>query len=455
MSNPYAQIPWGTGAPVVQELYAPDSPIFEGSNVRFNLGYGWIPAEYTTAREEFTAARETASLGFSLNASPVYDVSGPDAIKFLESVAVNTGFAKLQEGASKHVVLCNDEGYMLSDGVLFKIDENRYRTYWVAPVLDFFLRSSGMDVEGTWIQDEYFFQIDGPKSLEIMEGVVGTTLRDLRFAQNKQVEIAGGPATIHRLGMSGALAFEVHGHSSNVIAAYQVLRDAVLTAGGKLQGFWNYPVLNHTVAGYPNQYLHFLYPIRDSGPELAGFIDMVGALELGLHGSASDDRANSWKTPYDVGWGNLVNFDHDFRGKAALQKIAAEKPNAPVTLEWNAEDIGEIAASPWKGDDAVLYDQLSNDPVIAVEDWAKQRMRLDYVLADGKKIGVTAGRAPAFAENRMISLAFIEKKFAAPGTEVKILWGDVDHPKFEVRATVAPMPYYNGAHRNETFDATK
>jgi glycine cleavage system aminomethyltransferase T len=445
---------WGTGDPVLQVLFAPDSPIFAGASAATNMGFGWIPAEYSTARDEFLATRESASLGYSLNITPVYDVSGADAVKFLDSVAINKSFASLEIGSSKHVVICNEDGYMLADGVLIKIADDRYRTYWLAPVLDFYLRSSGMDVEGTWIQDEYFFQIDGPKSLEVMESVTGSDLRDLKFAQNKQAEIDGAPVTIHRLGMSGALAFEVHGHSSNVIAHYAKLRAAVEAVGGRPQGFWNYSILQHTSGGYPNQFLHFLYPYLESSAELRGYMEQVPHLELGLHGSASDDRSNAWKTPYDVGWGYLVNFDHDFLGKEALQKIAAERPNKVVTLEWNAEDIGEIVAAQFRGPDAVLYDQMSNDPVTSVEDWAKTRMRLDYVLADGKKIGVTSGRSPAFHENRMISLAFIEKEHAVPGKELKVLWGDVGHPTFEIRATVAPFPYYNGDFRNEKFDVS-
>ena len=63
-----------SGAPIGQVIFAPDSPIFAGSNVQTNIGFGWLPAEYSTTREESLAARETASLGFVLNNSPVYDI---------------------------------------------------------------------------------------------------------------------------------------------------------------------------------------------------------------------------------------------------------------------------------------------------------------------------------------------------------------------------------------------
>ncbi|WP_159502291.1 hypothetical protein [Microbacterium sp. 18062] len=123
----------GAAAPIQGVIFAPDSPIFEGSNVQTDIGFGWVPAEYSTTREEFLAAREAASLGFVLNNSPVYEVSGPDAIALLNSVAVNRDFGRLALGSSKHVVICNDDGFIIADGVLFKVAENRFRTYWLAP----------------------------------------------------------------------------------------------------------------------------------------------------------------------------------------------------------------------------------------------------------------------------------------------------------------------------------
>jgi glycine cleavage system aminomethyltransferase T len=443
------------GPPISEVIFAPDSPIFAGSTVQTNIGFGWVPAEYTTARDEFLAARASATLGFTLNNSPVYDVSGPDAVTFLNSVAVNKDFGLTKVGGSKHMIVCNDDGYILADGLAMKIADNHFRTYWLAPVLDFYVRTSGLDVQGTWVVDEYFFQIDGPKSLEIVETVTGVDLHDLRFGQNREVQIAGGTARVQRLGMSGALAYEVHGHSSLAREAYQELREATEAAGGRPQGFWNYSLVNHTNGGYPNQIIHFLPPYRESGAELAAYLDQIIPFDIGLHGSASDEKSNGWVTPYDVGWGYVVNFDHEFQGKAALQAIAANPPRTPVTLEWNADDIGTVYSAQFRGEDAVVYDRMSNDPVIAIEDYAVGRMRVDYVLADGKKVGLAVGRTPSFDNNTMISLAWLDTEYATEGQELAVLWGDVGHPQFEIQARVARFPYYDGEFRNETADASQ
>ena len=49
-----------------------------------------------------------------------------------------------------------------------------------------------------------------------------------------------------------------------------------------------------------------------------------------LTGSVGNDLEARFVTPYDVGWDFLVKFDHDFTGKAALQKLAENRPRTSV-----------------------------------------------------------------------------------------------------------------------------
>jgi aminomethyltransferase (EC 2.1.2.10) len=55
----------------------------------------------------------------------------------------------------------------------------------------------------------------------------------------------------------------------------------------------------------------------------------------------------------------------------------------------------------------------------------------------------------------MISLAFVEKDYAIEGKELIVIWGTAETSQLEIRATVAPFPYYNEEYRNETFDVEK
>ena len=430
--------------------------LFENNFLRYCFGPMAIPYDNTGARDETLACRTTAALGIALNISPVYDVTGPDAIKFFNQTCTNRDFARTNVGGSKHVLICNDEGYMLADGVAMRIEENRWRTYWLAPVLEYYLETSGLDVKGTWVFDEFFIQIDGPKSLEIIEDAAQADAHDIKFARNKKMTIADKPVRVHRLGMSGALAYEIHGNQDDAEAVCDALCISLEKFGGRKQGFRNYINLNHTPGGYPNQGVHYLYPCYTSGEGLKNWVLMDHITKMGLTpwaallGSASDKSENAFMTPYDVGWGNLVNFNHDFPGKEALARIKTEDKYTMVTLEWNADDVGDVYADQFRGKDK-FYEPI--EYCNGASDVTQiGRVRVDYTYKDGKVIGISSGNTYAFFENRRISLCKIEKQYANVGEEVIVLWGTPRYPQKEIRATVAPFPYYNGKYRNETFD---
>lgn len=72
-------------------------------------------------------------------------------------------------------------------------------------------------------------------------------------------------------------------------------------------------------------------------------------------------------------------------------------------------------------------------------------------MKDGRGIGFSSGRAISQTYHRMISLGFIEREAAKPGTEVIVIWGSPGWPQKEVRATVARFPYVQVV-RNDKVD---
>ena len=414
-----------------------------------------FPFMFTSPQDELLACRKTAWLGINLNVSPVYDLSGPDVVKLMNYVSVNRDYAKLKVGGSRHTIMCNDKGQMLADGVMMRIAEDRYRTYWLAPVLAYYAETLGFDVKGEWVTDEFFLQIDGPRSLEIMEKVSGKDLHDLKFAKHTEIEIAGVKCTIHRLGMSGCLAYEMHGDMSKFGDVYSAVAAAGEEFGLRRLGLANY-TRNHTQGGYPNQYIHYFYPYLLESEEMAqyvrahcGFCLMMCSYDF--HGSAAYDVQNGFVTPYDVKWEYLINWDHDFIGKEALQKIAENPPRTCVTLEWNPEDIGKAFASQFKGKFVMPWDDISNFADSNTTDF----FVISKIMDGDKMIGVASGRVRDFYHNNMISLAFLNREYAVEGKEVTVLWGTEPEVQVPIRAKVAQFPYYNEEFRNETCDVEK
>jgi vanillate/3-O-methylgallate O-demethylase len=59
----------------------------------------------------------------------------------------------------------------------------------------------------------------------------------------------------------------------------------------------------------------------------------------------SKNIADYYVTPYEMGYGPFVKFDHDFIGREALEKIAKEPQRKKVTFAWNAEDVAKVQRS--------------------------------------------------------------------------------------------------------------
>lgn len=426
--------------------------INQGVFTFFAAGPLYAPYEYTGYKDEVLASKTSAYLGTPLNESPIYEVSGPDATRFMNSICVNN-FTTATVGGIRHAILCNEKGQILTDGVVMKIAEETYRTYWLQPVIDFLLQKSGLNVTGTDLTgQEFFIQLAGPRSLEILEQAAQSDLHDVKFARHRLAQIAGVTVRILRLGMAGTLAYEIHGDMAQVDGVFKALWDAGQAFGVKRLGRVAY-CMNHTEAGFPNINMHYPLPwYEDEGLAAylnarpgAGFFNM----DRRLVGSVGNDLEIRFKTPYDVGWGNLVRFDHEFTGKQALLKIAGDPRTTLVTLEWNPDDVADIYASQFRGRDTTPYESIDERPndVYFNCGWSFV-YHADKVMAGGRQVGTSTGRLHSVHYQRMISLGFIDKAVAVEGQELIVIWGTPGTPQKEVRVTVARCPYIDLPNNN-------
>jgi vanillate/3-O-methylgallate O-demethylase len=439
------------------------NPAFNGATLLFQQAPGlFIPYEYAGVAYEIGGYPESAWIGTTLMQSPIYDVYGPDACKFLNSVSVND-FTKLKYKGIRHMLILNDKGQILSDGVVMRIAEDRYRTYWLNPPIQYLVETSDMDVHGEDMTGkEYFIQIDGVKSLEILEDALQQDLHDIAFAHRRTVEVDGHEVLVLRLGMSGDLAYEIHGPIDEYAYMYERVWASGKKFGARPCGNHAYAEFNHTEGGFPNILQHYPMPLFESDPGLTEYLRKnpgMGGTNLNrkLIGS-STDLEERFVTPYDVGWDFLIRYDHEFTGKAALEAIKDNPPRTLVTLEWNPEDIGAVmAAMNTPGGEPV--DDISQQcdmPLVSNSFFGQVGYRADDVLtSDGVKVGITAGRIHSYNYNATISLAFVSPKVSAEGTELVVLWGTPGTKQMKIRAKVAHTPYNDGPMRNSTFDVEK
>jgi vanillate/3-O-methylgallate O-demethylase len=264
--------------------------------------------------------------------------------------------------------------------------------------------------------------------------------------------------------MSGNLAYEVHGPMADFEEVYRTIWAAGQAYGARKLGMLAYSGPNHTEAGFPNILIHYPMPWFESDEAMTAYMTenlMMSFFNWNrrLHGSVGDDLDCRFVTPYDVGWGFLVNFNHEFTGKTALEAIAQHPPRTLVTLEWNGDDVGAVFASQFQGNGAEVCERIDLPVDMYYQDnitappGVGYIYRADKVLADGKWIGVSAGRAVSYYYNTMISLAFIDPAFAVEGQELTLIWGTPGTPQKEIRVKVARCPYID-LIRNEDRDVS-
>jgi vanillate/3-O-methylgallate O-demethylase len=184
------------------------------------------------------------------------------------------------------------------------------------------------------------------------------------------------------------------------------------------------------------------------GEEMKGYRQWLSAKSYeamaSLGGSFySDDITDYYLTPYDLGYGPFVKFDHDFVGRSAVEKMAGNQKRKKVTLVWNGDDVARVFGSLFKsGGDIAKYIDL---PLANYS-----TLPYDEVLKDGRPVGISTYTGYTYNERALVSLAMMNVDHAAIGTNVTVVWGEKDrgsskptverHTQAEIRATVAPIP---------------
>ena len=147
--------------------------------------YPAVPAEFSNWREEQVAWRETCALFDQSHHMLDVQIEGPGAIELLSRLGVNT-FENFAANKAKQLVVCNHDGYVIGDVILFHLEQNRVRLVgrpsahnWV----QYHAETGGYDVEvsrdertavnPTGGRELYRFQVQGPTAMQVLEQANG------------------------------------------------------------------------------------------------------------------------------------------------------------------------------------------------------------------------------------------------------------------------------------------
>ena len=414
-----------------------------------------VPAEFSNWRDEQHAWRETAVLFDQSHHMPELFLRGPDALKLLERIGINS-FANFGPGRAKQFIGCNHQGHVIGESVLhylaadqFELISGMHLQDWV----HFNAVTGGYDVqverdyqtsENTTSRTNFRFGMDGPNAEAIFQSVVEGDAPDIPFFRTARVRIAGVEVMALRHGMAGHKGVELSGP----YAEGPKVRAALLEAGKK-HGLVQAGRLAYFSTPSEGGWLAYPLPALYTDPGLRAFREWLPATSWGakaqLSGSLVSDRIEDYYlTPWDLGVSHLMKFDHDFVGCDALQAMVEQPHRRKVTLVWNKDDVAAIQGSLFQPGIPFKHLELP----VASYGFPQADAVFD---TNGQRIGMSGFCGYSGNEMEMLSLAIVDEHHSAPGTEVALTWGEPDggtrkpqverHRQMTVRATVAPAPF--------------
>ena len=163
-------------------------------------------------RGEHMAVRTSA--GWYLWTHQLLEVTGPDAVRFLDYVCPNN-ISNLQVGRDRYTTILNQDGIIIDDVVVMRIGEQKF---WVSTLFVFSLISwldalkEGFDVSYQNISEKWhMYAVQGPKALEMVNNLVETPVTDLKFFAFEENAIAGEKVLINRAGFTGEkIGYEIY-----------------------------------------------------------------------------------------------------------------------------------------------------------------------------------------------------------------------------------------------------
>jgi glycine cleavage system aminomethyltransferase T len=359
------------------------SPYFNGAHkagaaVYIVLNHMFMPYRFGDPVEEYWALINDVTL-WDVAAERQVEVTGPDARRFID-VLVPRNLERFEVGQCRYVLITDQDGRIINDPVLNRLEENRYwlsaadsdLLLWAKGVAAF----AGMDVR-IREPDVAPVQVQGGRSRDVMIDLFGEVARDLPYYHLAETDLDGMPVVISRTGWSGDLGYEIY-----------------LCDTSRADDLWD-RVLS---AGRP-------YKIRVTGP------NTIRRVEAGIFAMRSDFPQEA--TPFHLGMERLVDLDKsvNFVGKEALRCVCREG------VLWK---LAGIAFDP---------------EILAGEAAAFGRRAL---VRGGREVGTTTVVVHSPRLETAIGYARIETESSALGTELEIA-----SPTGTRKATVVATPFFD------------
>ena len=420
-----------------------------------------IPPQYTNWMEEVRAWRQSAVLlNQSFHMTDLY-VRGPDALRFLSHVGINS-FATFGRNKAKQLVCCNHDGFVIGDGILTGLEDDAFLYIGRPPLANWmrFQAQTGdfdveteLDIRSVENPDAprklYRYEVQGPRALDILNEVNEGGPLTTRFFHMGEITIAGCQARTLCHGMGGAQGLELWGPSADSQTVY----DRLLEVGAR-HGMLRAGARAYACAATESGWIPSPLPAIYTGAAMRPYREWLPAdgfeATCSVGGSFQPDNVEDfYLTPWDLDYGRVLKFDHDFIGRSALEKKAEDAHRTKVTLVWDKADVLKVFAG--------MMEEFPGPKLMELPASYYAAHPYDQVLLDGRMVGQSTYPVYSANERAWLSLGMVRGDLAAPGTALRVLWGEADggtakphvesHRQTEIGARVQPWPIHEATRR--------
>jgi aminomethyltransferase len=393
------------GTPFHERTFA----LCESLNYREWSGYYTVSAYEAHHEHEYNAIRNAAAL---IDISPLfkYRVSGKDASRLVDRI-ITRDVRKISVGQVVYTPWCDEQGKVIDDGTVSRLDENTYRWTAADPSLRWFTQNAvGLEVEIEDISETVAaLALQGPTSGRLLKSVVDADITNLKYFRVVKSAVNGVPVDISRTGYTGDLGYEIWVDADQALHLWDFLMDR----------------------GRP-------FDIKPAGM-LALDVARIEAglllIDIDFNGSKKALIADQKYSPFEMGLGRLVHLDKNrFVGQQALteeKKSGPEKQIVGLEINWT-----EVEA---------LYEKTGLPPAVSP---IASRVAVP-VFSNGSQIGKATSTTWSPVLKKMIALATLKSDFAKPGSKIEIEI-TVEAVRHRVGARVVKTPFYNPKHKTAT-----
>jgi glycine cleavage system T protein (aminomethyltransferase) len=375
-------------------------------------GYYTVSTYEVHHEHEYNAIRNAAAL---IDITPLYKyvIEGQDATRLVNRV-ITRDINKVKPGQVIYCCWCDEQGMVIDDGTITRLEENKYRWTAADPSLRWFRQNGlNMDVRIEDISEQVAaLALQGPTSGKLLKNVGEADIANLKYFRVTSGKIAGVPVDISRTGYTGDLGYEIWIPSSDGRDAVKVW-DALMDAGRRFD----------------------IHPAGMLALDVARVEAGLLLIEVDYLSSKKALIPSQKYSPYELGFGRMVHLEKEnFVGRAALEK---QQKNGVarqlVGLEMDWVEIEE------------RYEKFGLTPAAPAQ---ASRVHVPVYLS-GTQVGKATSTTWSPLLKKMIALASVDTAYSKAGTKLEMEI-TIEAVRQSVTATVVKLPFFNPERKTAT-----